>query len=75
MAGVWTKEKRSTLEFLLKEGYMVPKIATMIEVSAPSIYNELKRCLSETEYKQRQYVKYSADAAIEIEIKKIKGEL
>lgn len=75
MASVWTKEKRSTLEFLLKEGYMVPKIAGMIEISAPSIYNELKRTLTETEYKQRQYVKYSADAAIEMEIKRIKGEL
>ncbi|WP_161907970.1 hypothetical protein [Emergencia sp. 1XD21-10] len=74
MARIWTKVNRKNLEFYLKEGYMVPRIAEKMGVSAQAIYGEIKKTLTEEEYRERRYVKYSAERAIAKEISQIQGE-
>ncbi len=39
MSSIWTEEARRDLEFFLKEGYQVPKIAKSIGLSPASIYD------------------------------------
>ena len=71
---IWNKEKREELEYLLKEGYRVPYIAKMFQLSPATIYRELKYVLTEKEYEGRQFVKYSVERAINKDIETIKGE-
>lgn len=75
MARFWDMNRRKDLEFYLtKVGYPVPKIAELMGVSSGTIYRELKRTLSPEEYAGRQYVKYTANAAIEKDVRILRGE-
>lgn len=69
MSRIWTEDKRADLEFLLKEGYKVPKIAKMMGISPATIYNELKVTLTEEEYADRRFSKYTAEMAWQMERK------
>ena len=71
----WDMQKRKNLESLLKEGYKVPVIARMLELSSATVYNEIKRGLSKEEYESGRYIKYTAERVIENEIAKLKGEI
>lgn len=75
MSRIWTESTRADLEFLLKEGYKVPKIAKMMGISPASIYNELKLTLTEEEYKDRRFTKYTADLAWQMERKSRSGKV
>lgn len=69
MSRIWTEDTRANLEFLLKEGYKVPKIAKLMVISPASIYNELKVTLTEEEYADRRFNKYTAETAWKMERK------
>lgn len=71
----WTAESRKTLEALLKEGYKVPQIANIMSISAMTVYKEIEKGVSEQEYREKRYIKYTADKAIETSIMKLKGEI
>ena len=75
MATVWNRDNRENLELLLKEGFSVPKISKKPGISPTAIYQEIKHVLTEEEYFNHQYVKYTAQAEIERQIRKINGEL
>lgn len=75
MASTWSYDKRKELELLLKEGYQPTKIADLMGMkNAGQIYYELKKVLSEEEYKNKQFIKYSAQRAEEEYMKKFRGE-
>ena len=73
--GCWTKERREQLELLLKEGFTLKAISEIMNVSTTTIRTELQAVLDKDEYKNRQYIKYTAEAAIEKDIRILKGEL
>lgn len=72
--GFFTLENRRRLEFLLKEGFSVTDICNQFGITRASIYTELKKGLSEEEYKRKQYIKYTPIEAIESEIKTYIGK-
>lgn len=74
MRSLWTEANREDLEFLLKEGYQVPKISKMIGLSPASIYNELKMTLTPEEYADKRFIKYTAERAWEMERKARSGK-
>ncbi|MCI5689267.1 MAG: helix-turn-helix domain-containing protein [Emergencia sp.] len=60
---LWTDASRENLEFLLQEGYQVPKIAKLIGMAPATIYKELRMTLTEEEYADRRFTKYTAERA------------
>lgn len=70
----WTAKNRKILEKLILEGYMVPWIAKSMGLSNATVYAEIKRTIGENEYKERRYIKYTAEKAMEKDIMKIKGD-
>ncbi|MCI9640437.1 helix-turn-helix domain-containing protein [Ihubacter sp. mB4P-1] len=70
---VWDQKKRNELENLLKDGYPISKIGNMLGISYATIYKELRTVLTEEEYRNRQFVKYSAEAGIEHAVAKVMG--
>jgi len=71
----WTQEDRNVLECLVREGYPISKIVEHLDASRATIYNELRRGLTEEEYKNHQYVKYSAEKSIENSLNMAKERL
>ncbi|MCI9640654.1 MAG: hypothetical protein HFE72_11130 [Emergencia sp.] len=63
MANKWTDASREDLEFLLKEGYQVPKISKLIGIAPATIYKELRTTLTDEEYADRRFTKYTAERA------------
>lgn len=72
---VWVGDRRSELEYLLREGYPVRKIAKLMGISSTSIYNELQEVLSQQEYENKQYLKYTAEDGWTKALQRMKGEL
>lgn len=72
---VWVGDRRSKLEYLLREGYPVRKIAKLMGISSTSIYNELQEVLSQQEYENKQYLKYTAEDGWKKALQRMKGEL
>lgn len=72
---VWVGDKRSKLEHLLREGYPIRKIAELMGISNTSIYKELQDVLTEEEYENKQYLKYTAEDGWEKALQRMKGEL
>lgn len=70
----WTGEKREELEFLLNEGYAIRKISELMGISPAAIYKELKDVLTEEEYENRQYLKYTAKAGWEKVLQRMRGK-
>ena len=71
---MYTLEDRLLLKQLLLEGYQVKEITNMTRISRATIYNELKRGLTSSEYVNRRYIKYEPARAIEHDIKNRFGE-
>ncbi len=65
---VWTLELRENLEIYLKDGYSVKKISEKMEISVPSIYTEISKGITPEEYKNGQFVKYSAQKSIDSQL-------
>ena len=72
---VWGGDRRSLLEYLLREGYPVRKISQLMGISSTSIYNELQEVLSQEEYENKQYLKYTAEDGWKKALQRMKGEL
>ncbi len=68
MKSNWTLEKRQQLEHLLAEGFNVNRIRELVGGSAATILKEIKRGVSEEEYNQKRFVKYSFKQAIYTEV-------
>lgn len=64
MKSNWTLEKRQQLEHLLAEGFNVNQVRELVGGSASTILKEIKRGVSEEEYDQKRFVKYSFKQAI-----------
>ena len=60
---LWTDANRENLEFLLQEGYQVPKISKLIGISPATIYSELRMTLTEDEYADSRFTKYTSERA------------
>ena len=73
MARLWSYEKRQLLQDLLAEGYKVTRIAQLMGISPGAIYHELQKTLSADEYHERQFIRYTAEAALKKDIERIKG--
>ncbi len=68
MKSNWTLEKRQQLEHLLAEGFNVNQVRELVGGSASTILKEIKRGVSEEEYNQKRFVKYSFKQAIYKEV-------
>lgn len=64
-ANEWDILKRKALKGLLTEGYRIGEIKTIMHVSYPTLQKEFKRGLSEEDYKNLRYIKYSPYLALE----------
>ena len=74
MRTMWTARQRQRLEYLLREEFLpVNKIAPLMGMSPTTIYKEIKKAISEDEYKNKQYGKYTAKAAIDADIRELQG--
>ena len=67
-------DNRKKLQFLLSDGFSLTIIQNQLEITRSVLYTELKKGLTDDEYKNRQYVKYNPVRAIISEIKKYVGE-
>lgn len=70
----WTKERRENFEVLVKEGYSIPDLMKLTHYSRYLIESELKRGLTEEEFKSRRFVKYRATKAAYTEAKTVLGD-
>lgn len=70
---VWTKERRKMMQELLQNGYSITKVSKALEISKPVIYKELKETLSQKDYEERRFIKYTASAGLNKEICKLKN--
>ena len=68
MKSYWTLEKRQQLEHLLAEGFNVNQIKEFVGGSSSTILKEIKRGVSDEEYGQKRFVKYSFKQAIYEEV-------
>ena len=68
MKSNWTLEKRQQLEHLLAEEFNVNQVRELVGGSASTILKEIKRGVSEEEYDQKRFVKYSFKQAIYKEV-------
>ncbi len=68
---VFNYENRRKLELYMQKKVTVTRIAKVLNISRASIYNELKKGLSEEDLKSRKYSNYSADIAQENVEKKV----
>lgn len=68
MKSNWTLEKRQQLEHLLAEGFSVNQVRELVGGSASTVLREIKRGVSEEEYNQKRFVKYSFKQAIYQEV-------
>ena len=68
MKSNWTLEKRQQLEHLLAEEFNVNQVRELVGGSASTILKEIKRGVSEEEYNQKRFVKYSFKQAIYKEV-------
>ena len=68
MKSDWTLEKRQQLEHLLAEGFNVNQVRELVGGSAATILKEIRRGVSEEEYDQKRFVKYSFKQAIYKEV-------
>lgn len=66
---MWTLEKRKMLKAILAEGYQIKDIAAIMNISKMTLYAELKKGLTPSEYLDRRYVLYEPARAIEEDIK------
>lgn len=71
---VWTLETRRHLEHLLSEGFSVNQIRELIGGATVTILKEIKRGVSEKEYDQKRFVKYSVEQAIINEVLETLGK-
>lgn len=69
----WDLEKRKMLQYMIKEGYSVSKIAKEMDTTSSSIYSELKRGIPQEEYTNGQYVKYNACMALRNDAERVFG--
>lgn len=72
---IWNVEMRDALETMLKEGFRVSKIAETLSISPMSVYLEIKRGVSEEEYLNKQYTKYSAKKSVDKQLEEFKRVL
>lgn len=59
----WNREARLELEQLLKQGYTISSIASKMNISRPTVLDEVKRGTTEDEYAERRYNQYRANKA------------
>lgn len=70
----WSIKDRERLQALCREGYTIARIVEVFDVSRVVINKELQRGLTEEEWRERRYVKYSIKKAILSEAKEKLGE-
>lgn len=67
-------DNRKKLQFLLSDGFSLTIIQNQLEITRSVLYTELKKGLTDDEYKNRQYVKYNPIRAIIADIEKAVGK-
>lgn len=72
---IWNMTMRGALETMLKEGFRVSKIAETLSISPMSVYIEIKKGVSEEEYLNKQYTKYSAKKSVDKQLEEYKRTL
>ncbi|MBS6799138.1 MAG: hypothetical protein KH297_04570 [Firmicutes bacterium] len=65
----WDYNMRNKLQLLLEEGFTLRRIADSFGVSYPNLKKEVLRGLSDEEYREKRYIKYSLEEAIMEEFK------
>ena len=65
----WNYSMRNQLQLLLEEGFTLRRIADSFGVSYTNLKKELSRGLSEEEFKEKRYIKYSLEEAVMKEFK------
>ena len=70
----WSIKDRKRLQVLCREGFTIARIVEVFDVSRIVINKELQRGLTEEEWSERRYVKYSIKNAILSEAKEKLGE-
>ena len=70
----WSIKDRERLQVLCREGFTIARIVEVFDVSRVVINKELQRGLTEEEWSERRYVKYSIKNAILSEAKEKLGE-
>jgi len=70
----WSIKDRERLQILCREGFTIARIVEVFDVSRVVINKELQRGLTEEEWSERRYVKYSIKNAILSEAKEKLGE-
>lgn len=74
MKRIWSIEMREQLKFVLGEGLLPAHIIKDFGISRVTLLKELKRGLSEEEYRERRYIKYLPVKALKTEITELFGE-
>jgi len=70
----WSIKDRKRLQVLCREGFTIARIVEVFDVSRVVINKELQRGLTEEEWNERRYVKYSIKKAILSEAKEKLGK-
>lgn len=61
---MWDMPLREALETMLKDGFPISRISKELGITKPTIYAEVKRGVTDEEYKNHQYSKYTARKSV-----------
>ena len=59
-----TLQEKKDLELFLKEGFSVSMISSDLGIHKATIYKEIRNGVDEFHYKNKQYIKYSAEKSM-----------
>ena len=65
---VWTDAERQSLETMLKDSFPVSRISAELGLSTQTLYAEIQRGVTDEEYMNRQYGKYTAKKSIDTQM-------
>ena len=71
----WNMNLRMGLEKMLKEGFPISHISQELGITKATIYEEVKKGVTEQEYRNRQYSKYLAKKSIDYQAETFKRKL
>ena len=70
----WNIEKRNVLKELLSQGYRITEIEKLLGIARHTLRAELKRGLSESDFKNLRYIKYDPLMAMDSLVKDVINE-
>jgi len=74
MTKFFNLDNRKKLQLLLLDGFSLTVIQKTLNITRSVLYTEIKKGLTDEEYKNRRYVKYNLTRAIIADIEKFVGE-